>query len=203
MPILDRSDALREELRPGVGRWRLLDSETGAESLTVAEVTVAPEFSVPTHVHPTEEAMVILEGELEAALGDDVITVTEGQTVLTDLRGRETYFTYNYEAWRIEAMRYGWNPETYDWGWEWDANDRVARRAAHAHQGGRQFHGGRQRTGHRTARQSRHRQAHVGGPGRYLEAIRDDVRCPGRRWGVVPVHRHVSQATVPSVRRVR
>ena len=81
MPILDKGDSPKEDLAPGVGRWRLLDSETGAEALTVADLTLTAESSVQTHIHPTEEAMVILEGELEAVLGDDVITVTAGQTV--------------------------------------------------------------------------------------------------------------------------
>ncbi len=82
MPILDRDDSTKEELAPGVGRWRLLDSELGAESLTVADLTLTPDSKIPTHIHPTEEAMVILDGELEAVLGDEVITVTAGQTVL-------------------------------------------------------------------------------------------------------------------------
>ena len=82
MPVLDKDDSAMEELAPGVGRWRLVDGELGAEALTVAEVTLEPEGTVPTHIHPTEEAMVILDGELEAILGDRVITVTAGQTVL-------------------------------------------------------------------------------------------------------------------------
>ena len=82
MPILDKGDSPKEELAPGVGRWRLLDSETGAEALTVADLTLDAESSVQTHIHPTEEAMVILEGELEAILGDEIIAVRAGQTVL-------------------------------------------------------------------------------------------------------------------------
>ena len=82
MPILDRDESTNEQLAPGVGRWLLLDGEIGSESLTVADLTLDPESQVPTHIHPTEEAMVILDGELEAVLGDEVITVTEGQTVL-------------------------------------------------------------------------------------------------------------------------
>ena len=81
MPILDKSDSLREELSPGVGRWRLVDGELGAEALTVADLTLSPDSTVQTHIHPTEEAMVILEGELEAVLGDDVITEVSSKSV--------------------------------------------------------------------------------------------------------------------------
>ena len=82
MPIFDRDESTNEELAPGVGRWRLLDSELGSEALTVADLTLDADSKVPTHIHPTEEAMVILDGELDAVLGDEVVTVKAGQTVL-------------------------------------------------------------------------------------------------------------------------
>ncbi len=82
MQISDKADIRREELAPGVDRWALLDGDKGAESLSVGDVTLAAGASVPTHMHPTEEAMVILEGELEAIVGDEVVTVTAGQTIL-------------------------------------------------------------------------------------------------------------------------
>ena len=63
-------------------RWELINGETGAESLTVADLTISPGSRAPTHTHPTEEAMLIVDGELQAVLGDDVITVREGETVL-------------------------------------------------------------------------------------------------------------------------
>ena len=82
MPVLDKNETHMVESAPGVARWLLVASERGAQSLTVADLTLAPESRVPTHMHPTEEAMVILEGELEAVLGDAVTTVSAGQTVL-------------------------------------------------------------------------------------------------------------------------
>ena len=82
MPILDKNDIPLEKLGPGVDRWAIVDDSQGAESLSVGDVTINPGSKVPTHFHPTEEAMVILEGELETILGDNVIKVKEGQTVL-------------------------------------------------------------------------------------------------------------------------
>ena len=82
MPILDRRDVQKDDLAPGMERWSIVDGDKGAESLSVGDIWLAPGGTAPTHFHPTEEAMVILEGELEAILGDDVIIVTEGQTVL-------------------------------------------------------------------------------------------------------------------------
>jgi quercetin dioxygenase-like cupin family protein len=82
MPIINRDDSAKETLSPGTDRWGLVDGTKGAKSLSVAEVSLSPDAKVPTHMHPTEEAMVILEGKLEAILGDEVVNVTAGQTVL-------------------------------------------------------------------------------------------------------------------------
>ena len=79
MPILDKKDIELELLGPGVERHAIVDGTQGADSLSVGDVKIEPGSKAPTHFHPTEEAMVILEGELEAVLGDEVITVTEGQ----------------------------------------------------------------------------------------------------------------------------
>ena len=82
MPVLNNKDAEMAELAPGVERLEILSGVRGADSLTVSDVTLAPGSKAPTHIHPTEEAMVILDGELEAVLGDEIITVTVGHTVL-------------------------------------------------------------------------------------------------------------------------
>ena len=82
MPILSKDDTQKVDLAPGVERWAIVDGDQGARSLSVGDVALAPGATVPNHVHPTEEAMVILEGELEAVLGDQVVTVAAGQTVL-------------------------------------------------------------------------------------------------------------------------
>ncbi len=82
MPILNRDNYEKVELSPGVDRWALVDGEKGSESTSVGDVIVGVDGIVPTHTHPTEEAMVILEGEMDAILGDEVITVRVGHTVL-------------------------------------------------------------------------------------------------------------------------
>lgn len=82
MPILDKSDCEVGQLSPGVERIEIVSGELGADSLTVSDVTLSPGSRAATHTHPTEEAMVILEGELDAVLGDEIIPVTPGKTVL-------------------------------------------------------------------------------------------------------------------------
>ncbi len=83
MPILRRDKAETNEGYPGVPRATLVGAEQGAQSLWVGHLEVAPGAAITTHIHPdTEEAMVIVEGELEAVLGDEVVTLGPGDTVL-------------------------------------------------------------------------------------------------------------------------
>ena len=83
MPILYRADAKTEEGYPGIPRTVLVDASHGAESLWLGHLEIEPGAQVTTHIHPdTEEAMVILEGQLEAVLGDEVVTLGPGDTVL-------------------------------------------------------------------------------------------------------------------------
>ncbi len=83
MPILYRADAKTEEGYPGITRTILVDASHGAQSLWVAHLEIEPGARVTTHIHPdTEEVMVIVEGELEAVLGDEVVTLGPGDTVL-------------------------------------------------------------------------------------------------------------------------
>ncbi len=83
MPILRRANAETSEGYPGVPRATLVGAEQGARSLWVGHLEIGPGASVTTHIHPdTEEAMVIVEGELEAVLGDEVVTLGPGDTVL-------------------------------------------------------------------------------------------------------------------------
>ena len=72
MPILKKSDVEMNEIAPGVERWELINGELGADSLTVADLTISPGSRAPTHTHPTEEAMLIVDGELQAVLGDEI-----------------------------------------------------------------------------------------------------------------------------------
>ena len=83
MPVIKKDDAVTEEGYPGVPRAILVDASLGAHSMWVGQLDLAPGTTITTHTHPdTEEAMVIVDGELEAVLGDETVTVAAGDTVL-------------------------------------------------------------------------------------------------------------------------
>lgn len=104
MPILNRDDSDKQELSPGVDRWALVDGDKGAESTSVGDVVVDAGGAVPTHIHPTEEAMVILEGEMDAILGDEAVRVGVGQTVLAPPGVRHGFVNRSGSAARVLAI---------------------------------------------------------------------------------------------------
>lgn len=104
MPIIRKSETTLENLGPGTDRWTLVDGEKGAESLSVGDLTLQPEAAVRTHVHPTEEAMVIVEGELDAVLGDEVIQVKAGDTVLAPIGVKHGFVNRSKASARLMAI---------------------------------------------------------------------------------------------------
>ena len=104
MPILDKDTLANEELSPGTERWTLVDDTRGASSLSVADLSLAPGSKVPTHYHPTEEAMVIMEGELEAEVGNDLVTVHPGQTILAPAGVKHGFVNRSGSSARLMAI---------------------------------------------------------------------------------------------------
>lgn len=84
MPIIRKQDwSKREELFPGLEFYDIADAAQGTHSLKVGQVTIAPNTRVPRHIHTnTEEAMVVLEGTLDALVGPQRISITSGDAVL-------------------------------------------------------------------------------------------------------------------------
>lgn len=83
MPILRHADSPVQQPWAGVSSKGVVRKEVGAERLTVNEITLAPGAAIPLHIHPThEEAIVIVEGQIEATLGDAVQRISGGHTVL-------------------------------------------------------------------------------------------------------------------------
>ena len=82
MPILDKSGVETTEMYKGFKRTSMVDGERGSTQLSVSEVVMEPDSAPPLHAHPTEETILIADGELEAYVGDETFTVTKGQFVL-------------------------------------------------------------------------------------------------------------------------
>ena len=84
MPIIRTSDRSRNEaISEGLESFSIVDAAHGSDALRVGELTIAPMSRVPRHAHTnTEEAMVLLEGTLEAQVGSQRMTIEAGDLVL-------------------------------------------------------------------------------------------------------------------------
>ena len=82
MPIIDHRT--QPPLEPADGREsrRFLTKGEGAASLTVGELLMHPGSALRLHTHPTDEAIVLLEGSVQMVVGDETRTVTAGHILL-------------------------------------------------------------------------------------------------------------------------
>ena len=82
MKVIEPRDAQLEQWRPGVQTRMLVSAANGAAHLCIFEQWVAPGTGAPTHSHPVEEVLTVLEGEAEMWLGDQRVMVTAGQSLI-------------------------------------------------------------------------------------------------------------------------
>ncbi len=84
MPIFKKQDNKTSRgSSPGLEVRAIVDAEHGTAALKIGEVTIAPNTRLPRHIHTnTEEAMIVLEGTLDAVVGRERMTIGPGHTVL-------------------------------------------------------------------------------------------------------------------------
>jgi mannose-6-phosphate isomerase-like protein (cupin superfamily) len=79
-------DTAREAWRPGVETRMLVSAGNGATQLCIFEQWVAPGNGAPTHMHPVEEVLTVLEGEAEMWLDDMRVIAGAGQSLIVPAR---------------------------------------------------------------------------------------------------------------------
>ena len=99
MPIFKKQvNDTRQGSSPGLEIRDVVGAEHGTHALKIVEVTLAPNTRVPRHAHAnTEEAIVVIEGTLDAVLGRERVTVGPGDTILAPA-GAVHGFVNRYEA---------------------------------------------------------------------------------------------------------
>ena len=112
MPVYPSKGQPITQLAPGVARLAMLDGARGSESITIAEVTIQPGAKTPVHYHPTEEAMVILEGDLIAVLGGKRFPVTAGDVVVAPPTVTHGYINESDRPGRLYGIHPVNNPVT-------------------------------------------------------------------------------------------
>ena len=82
MPIIDHRTEPPMEPADGREARRFVNKEAGAESITIGELVIHHGAALRLHTHPTDEAIILLEGSVQMIVGDESRTVTPGDTLL-------------------------------------------------------------------------------------------------------------------------
>ena len=82
MPVIDHNDLPETPWRPNYRKWDITREGDGTTSSSLSYSVVGVGAGAPLHTHEADELIVILEGTLEAQLGDDVVTVGADHTVV-------------------------------------------------------------------------------------------------------------------------
>lgn len=83
MPVIRRAMLRQEQADPAVSFVPLIGDDVGAGYVTMSEVTIAPGASTSLHIHPThEEAIYVMDGDLEFELGDERGVLRKGDALL-------------------------------------------------------------------------------------------------------------------------
>ena len=88
--IVHQNNAL-EAWRPGVESRMLVSAGNGAAQLCIFEQWVAPGVGAPTHLHPVEEVLTVLEGEAEMWMDEARLIVSAGQSLIVPARRKHGF----------------------------------------------------------------------------------------------------------------
>ena len=82
MQIIDPRDTPPEQWRPGAETRMRVSAVCGATQLCIFEQWIAPGAGAPTHSHPVEEVLTVLEGEAEMWMDGAREIVAAGQSLI-------------------------------------------------------------------------------------------------------------------------
>ena len=92
MQVIAHHNNGREAWRPGVETRMLVSAGNGTAQLCMFEQWVAPGAGAPTHSHPVEEILTVLQGEAEMWIDEARVAVSAGQSLIVPA-GRKHGFT--------------------------------------------------------------------------------------------------------------
>jgi len=86
MKVIDVREMPPEQWRPGVETRMLVSAGNGAAQLCIFEQWIAPGVGAPTHSHPVEEVLTVLQGEAEMWMDDERVVVSAGRGLIVPAR---------------------------------------------------------------------------------------------------------------------
>ena len=81
MPIINNQDAPELPWRPGYRKWDITLAEHGVTS-TLSINTAEPGAGAPLHTHEMDELIMIMEGEMEVRINEEIHIVTKDHTLV-------------------------------------------------------------------------------------------------------------------------
>ena len=82
MKAISHQEQQWEAWRVGVATRMLISARLGATSLCIFEQQVAPGAGAPTHCHPVEEVLTVLDGEAEVWMDGVRLKMLAGQSLI-------------------------------------------------------------------------------------------------------------------------
>ncbi len=82
MPIVDHNAIPEVPWRPNSRKWDITQEGDGTTSSSLSYSVVGPGAGAPLHTHEADELIVVLEGTVEARLGDQVRHVGADHTLV-------------------------------------------------------------------------------------------------------------------------
>jgi quercetin dioxygenase-like cupin family protein len=104
MKVSDIRDRPSEHWRPGVETRMRTSALNGAAQLCIFEQWVAPGGGAPTHSHPVEEVLTVLEGEAEMWIDEQRKIVSAGQSLIVPAGRRHGFRNSGTTTLHIHAV---------------------------------------------------------------------------------------------------
>ena len=104
MKVIDIRDSSSEHWRPGVETRMRTPALNGAAQLCIFEQWVAPGAGAPSHSHPVEEVLTVLEGEAEMWIDEQRKIVSAGQSLIVPARRLHGFLNSGNATLHIHAV---------------------------------------------------------------------------------------------------
>ncbi len=82
MSIIENGATPMSDPVEGRSARRFVTKEAGAANLTIGELVMEDGSALRLHTHPTDEAIILLDGRIEMVVGDERREVSAGHTLL-------------------------------------------------------------------------------------------------------------------------
>lgn len=104
MRIISHSDQPLEEWRTGVNTRMHVSAANGATQLCIFEQWAAPEAGAPTHTHPVEEVLTVVDGRADIWIEEGHVVLTGGSSVIIPPGQRHGFRNVGPETLHVRAI---------------------------------------------------------------------------------------------------